>query len=265
MRRVTTPQRKWFGIPLGCALFLVLALASPVVAQSDASSRDRVPSELWKTYPLDPSKGKARIRIGTEADRQEVSPPSSGDTSSARPEAGHFKEQPAAVGDARSRTNTLSVIILALVALLLAVLLLPPAVTVTRNAATARRARRPIGSTNLRSTNQRGRTSGSSRRPEGPTRDELYEGAGRHGIEGRSRMNKAQPERAIGRATGRAELQEFLEAVGYPASKRDLVREAEAHGAHTSVRSTLERLPDKEFDSPAAVSKAIGNSASTMQ
>jgi hypothetical protein len=54
-------------------------------------------------------------------------------------------------------------------------------------------------------------------------------------------------------------VQKFLEAVGYPASKRDLVREAKDQGADVRVRSTLERLPDEDFDSPAAVSKAISN------
>jgi hypothetical protein len=114
----------------------------------------------------------------------------------------------------------------------------------------------------------RRRTTRTSRRSEGPTRDELYAQAQRLGIEGRSKMNKAQLERAVGRQGGRApsegkaspfEVQKFLEAVGYPASKRDLVREAKDQGADVSVRSTLERLPDEDFDSPAAVSKAISN------
>ena len=112
-------------------------------------------------------------------------------------------------------------------------------------------------------------TSRAPRRSEGPTRDELYEQAKRLGIEGRSKMNKAQLARAVSRHGGRAsskgragkaspfEVQKFLEAVGYPASKRDLVREAKEQGAHANVRSTLDQLPEKDFDSPAAVSKAI--------
>jgi sporulation protein YlmC with PRC-barrel domain len=111
------------------------------------------------------------------------------------------------------------------------------------------------------------RTTGSSRRFEGPTKDELYEEAKRHGIEGRSKMSKAQLERALGRAGGRSsaskgranpfEVQSFLEAVGYPARKRELVREAKEQGADARVRSTLEQLPDEEFSTPADVSKAI--------
>jgi sporulation protein YlmC with PRC-barrel domain len=107
----------------------------------------------------------------------------------------------------------------------------------------------------------------ASSRSEAPTREELYAEAQRLGIEGRSKMNKAQLQRAVSRRSGRSastgkanpfEVQKFLEAVGYPASKRALVREAKEQGADARVRSTLERLPDKEFDTPAAVSEAIG-------
>jgi sporulation protein YlmC with PRC-barrel domain len=123
--------------------------------------------------------------------------------------------------------------------------------------------------TSRRATTSRGRTRRASRRSEGPTRDELYEQARRLGIEGRSKMNKAQLERAVAQQKGRSgskgagkanpfEVQKFLEAVGYPASKRELLREAKERGAHTSVRSTLEQLPDEQFDTPAALSQAIG-------
>jgi hypothetical protein len=118
-----------------------------------------------------------------------------------------------------------------------------------------------------RAPSRRRSTSRTAGRSEGPTRDELYAEAKRLGIKGRSKMNKSQLERAIGRQGGRGsrpgkaspfEVQKFLEAVGYPASKRELVREAKEQGAHTSVRSTLEQLPEKKFESPAAVSEAIG-------
>jgi sporulation protein YlmC with PRC-barrel domain len=117
------------------------------------------------------------------------------------------------------------------------------------------------------STNRTSRS--STRRSQGPTRDELYAQAKRLGIEGRSKMTKAQLERAVSRQKGRKtsggkqkanpfEVQEFLQAVGYPAGKRELVREAKEQGAGARVRSTLERLPDKEFGTPAEVSEAIG-------
>ena len=118
-----------------------------------------------------------------------------------------------------------------------------------------------------RATSQRKRqTSRVSRRSEGPTREELYAEAKQLGIEGRSKMNKAQLQRAVSRKGGRGsgrgkanpfEVQKFLDAVGYPASKRELVREAAEQGADTSVRSTLNQLPDKQFDTPAQVSAAI--------
>jgi uncharacterized protein DUF2795 len=130
---------------------------------------------------------------------------------------------------------------------------------------------------------------GASRRTRGqtsdePTRDELYEQAKRLGIEGRSKMNKAELKRAVGRRSGQSsggqrvrssssqarttrgsgekanpvEVQSFLEGVSYPTRKGDLIREAERQGASRSVRSTLERLPDERFEDPTEVSEAVG-------
>jgi sporulation protein YlmC with PRC-barrel domain len=100
-----------------------------------------------------------------------------------------------------------------------------------------------------------------------PTRDELYAEAKRLQIRGRSKMNKQDLARAVGRARERSgghekanpiEVQTFLEGVGYPMRKADLVREAERQGASAHVRSTLRRIRDEKFDSPADVSEAIG-------
>ena len=118
-------------------------------------------------------------------------------------------------------------------------------------------------------TRRRSQTSRRGRVSEGPTREELYQQAKRLDIKGRSKMNKSQLARAVGRRSGRTttaraekanpvDVQAFLEGVGYPTGKRELVREAKRQGADRSVRSTLERLPDDEFDSPTAVSEAIG-------
>jgi sporulation protein YlmC with PRC-barrel domain len=132
-------------------------------------------------------------------------------------------------------------------------------------------ARKQSSRSRSRSKGSTRRTSRSStRRSQGPTRDELYAEAKRLGVEGRSNMNKAQLQRAVERQKGRSstggkrkanpfEVQKFLEAVGYPAAKRELVREAKEQGADARVRSTLEKLPDQEFGSPAEVSEAIGN------
>jgi hypothetical protein len=113
---------------------------------------------------------------------------------------------------------------------------------------------------------------------DGPTRDELYEQAKRLGIEGRSKMNKAQLARAVGRKRGGSsssqsrrstsssrgrkanpvEVQKFLDGVSYPTRRGDLIREAERKGASQKVRSTLERLPDRRFKDPTEVSEAVG-------
>jgi Protein of unknown function (DUF2795) len=124
-----------------------------------------------------------------------------------------------------------------------------------------------------------------SRATDEPTRDELYAQAKRLGIEGRSKMNKAQLKRAVSRRAGSSgstrrrrstptqrrgqsgdrsrkanpvEVQAFLEGVSYPTRKGDLLREAERSGASRTVRSTLERLPEERFADPTEVSEAIG-------
>jgi Protein of unknown function (DUF2795)/PRC-barrel domain len=116
-------------------------------------------------------------------------------------------------------------------------------------------------------TGKTGRT--VTRRDREETRDELYAEAKRLGIKGRSKMNKRELARAVGRARGRSggspsnkanpvEVQKFLEGVGYPVRKADLIREAERQGASAKVRSTLGRIRDEKFDGPADVSEAIG-------
>jgi len=118
----------------------------------------------------------------------------------------------------------------------------------------------------------------SRRSSEGPTRDELYAQAKRLGIEGRSKMNKAQLSRAVARKRGSsssaqsrrsssssrgrkanpADVQKFLEGVSYPTRKGDLLRHATRQGASQKVRSTLERLPNQRFRNPTEVSEAVG-------
>jgi hypothetical protein len=120
------------------------------------------------------------------------------------------------------------------------------------------------------------RSTGRSRKPAEPTKEELYKKAKRLGIEGRSKMNKAQLAKAVERADSRSskaaggkatrrrakanpiEVQKFLDGVGYPAGKRELVNEAKKQRASSEVRSTLEQLPDRRFADPTEVSEAIG-------
>ena len=154
----------------------------------------------------------------------------------------------------------------------------------------SRQARRST-SQQSRSTRSRSRARGQSRTSDEPTKEELYAQAKRLGIEGRSKMNKAELKRAVERGSrssqsgrsrssqsgrsrssqssrrtsgsrgrGKAnpvEVQTFLEGVSYPTRKGDLLREAERQGASKNVRSTLERLPDQRFEDPTDVSKSV--------
>lgn len=54
------------------------------------------------------------------------------------------------------------------------------------------------------------------------------------------------------------QVQKFLKGVDYPAQKGDLVKTARGKGADENIISTLEQLPDEEFETPAEVSQAIG-------
>ncbi|MGE5658668.1 MAG: DUF2795 domain-containing protein [Actinomycetota bacterium] len=54
------------------------------------------------------------------------------------------------------------------------------------------------------------------------------------------------------------QIQKDLKGVDYPVSKQDLVKHAQQQGANQDVQSVLEQLPDRQYDTPAEVSKAIG-------
>lgn len=55
------------------------------------------------------------------------------------------------------------------------------------------------------------------------------------------------------------ELQKHLKGMDYPASKQDLVQHAQDQGADQNIRSMLEQLPDEQYETPADVSKAVGD------
>ena len=55
------------------------------------------------------------------------------------------------------------------------------------------------------------------------------------------------------------QLEKYLKGVDYPASKNDLIKRAEQNGADQRVLDTLKQLPDRTFDGPSGISKAIGN------
>jgi Protein of unknown function (DUF2795) len=53
------------------------------------------------------------------------------------------------------------------------------------------------------------------------------------------------------------QLQKHLKGVDYPAGKSDLIQTARDQGADDSVINALEKIPDREYDGPNAVSKAV--------
>jgi hypothetical protein len=55
------------------------------------------------------------------------------------------------------------------------------------------------------------------------------------------------------------QLQKQLKGTKYPASKEDLMKQAQENGADENFRAILDRLPDQKFENPAAVSKAVGS------
>ena len=71
------------------------------------------------------------------------------------------------------------------------------------------------------------------------------------------RSQPGQPPGARAKANP-VEVQKFLEGVSYPAATGDLVSEAGRQGADQRIRSTLERLPEMSFQTPAEVSEEIG-------
>ncbi|MFV2121634.1 DUF2795 domain-containing protein [Streptomyces sp. Act-28] len=53
------------------------------------------------------------------------------------------------------------------------------------------------------------------------------------------------------------EMQKNLGGVSYPATKEEIIRQAKEHGADRKVVDALRSMPDKEYDSPAAVNKEV--------
>jgi hypothetical protein len=53
------------------------------------------------------------------------------------------------------------------------------------------------------------------------------------------------------------QMQKFLGGVDYPASRDDLVRHAEQHGADDDVLEGLRQMEDRSYDGPNAVSQAF--------
>lgn len=54
------------------------------------------------------------------------------------------------------------------------------------------------------------------------------------------------------------QMQKYLKGMDYPASKEEIVKHAEQQGATEDIRSALAQLPDQRYETPADVSKAVG-------
>jgi Protein of unknown function (DUF2795) len=54
------------------------------------------------------------------------------------------------------------------------------------------------------------------------------------------------------------QVQKFLGGMNYPANKDEIVKHAKSKGADEKIMQTLEQLPEENFETPADVSKAIG-------
>ena len=55
------------------------------------------------------------------------------------------------------------------------------------------------------------------------------------------------------------DIQKALSGMDYPAKKDDVVAHAESSGGSEKVLEALKGIDDQEYDTPAAVSKAVFN------
>lgn len=54
------------------------------------------------------------------------------------------------------------------------------------------------------------------------------------------------------------QIQKFLGGLDYPVSKQDIIDKAKQGGADKKVMDALEQIPDQQYASPVAVSRAVG-------
>ena len=54
------------------------------------------------------------------------------------------------------------------------------------------------------------------------------------------------------------QVQKFLKDVNYPVNKQELMGHAKDHGADDRVMNFLERIPERQYNGPNAVSQEIG-------
>ena len=104
------------------------------------------------------------------------------------------------------------------------------------------------------------------------SKQKLQARASEGGIEGKRSMTEQElidaierggrsPEAARGPKANPVEKQKFVEGVSYPATREELLGEAQSQGADERVLASLDGLPrSKRFDGPTAVSEALAES-----
>jgi predicted transcriptional regulator len=55
-----------------------------------------------------------------------------------------------------------------------------------------------------------------------------------------------------------AQVEKSLKGTHFPAEKQDLIQKAKENNANQDVLEVLENMPDKQFNSPVDISKAMG-------
>ena len=53
------------------------------------------------------------------------------------------------------------------------------------------------------------------------------------------------------------DIQRALKGMDYPASKNDIVRQAEENGGNEEVVEALRKIPDREYEGPSGVSSEV--------
>jgi hypothetical protein len=54
------------------------------------------------------------------------------------------------------------------------------------------------------------------------------------------------------------QVEKFLKGMDYPVSKQDIIQKAEEEGADDNVIETLNKLPERQYNSPVSISKELG-------
>jgi hypothetical protein len=55
------------------------------------------------------------------------------------------------------------------------------------------------------------------------------------------------------------QLQKALKGVNYPAGKKELLEAAKRNGGDENIADTLSQLPERKYEKPSDVSKALGD------